>query len=520
MYNDATLAFKDNIYSQTRTVKGRVTFSIVDVTAYDDIQSINVTSEYTLSDKSQIANRIRRLENWVTWEHDRVRLDGSFKFTDYVDVGEVGLVSDDLCDVDGYFSVNPTASVIFSEAHSSFGITVTFDENNNDYAEEFQITVYDEVGGIIAQEDYVGNDKSQVVAEGDFDGYYRVDVEIIKWANGNRRSRLSELDFGEVRIYDTENLVSMKLIEDVDYLAKVIPTSEITFVVQNVDREFNLLNPEGIYKFLQENQQVLPEIGIDVGGYTEYVPLGEFFLSEWSSDEGGATATFTATDILGTMEDFTYENLVVNASQTIGDLIEELFIICGINGYNISSSLYNIGTNGLVEENDCRTVLQYCCVAGMSYAYTDREGVVQIQPIVITTADDIIDRDVMFSESQIELDTLYKTIEVDYYTDIDSKVTYSLETGNDTGQTLSYTKNTLINDSTHADDVANWVLGLLDYRAILTTNFRGNPEYELLDTMSLEDLYEQFTDALITKMEINYQGYLKAKMTSRGRVQT
>ena len=50
MYN-VSQEYKDSIFAQTRTVKGRVTFAIVDTTATEDVDTITVTSEYEWSDK-------------------------------------------------------------------------------------------------------------------------------------------------------------------------------------------------------------------------------------------------------------------------------------------------------------------------------------------------------------------------------------------------------------------------------------------------------------------------------------
>ena len=509
-------SYKDSIYEQSRTVKGRVTFNISDVTALGDIQSTNVSAEFIMSDKSQLTDLNRDLINYITCETDRVKLDGSFSFTDLINIKETGFASESLSDINKLYSTNPTMSFIFGDPHSSIGITVTFDKTTNEYAEEFRITAYDGVGAIIIQEDFVGNTLSQVVVEGLFYNYERLDIEIVKWSKVDRRARVAEIDFGVVRVYDNANLVKMEFIEEVDYLGKVIPTSEITFVVQNIDREFNLLNPEGIYKFLQDKQQVLPEIGVIVNGLVEYVPLGEFFLSDWNSDEGGTTASFTARDRLDIMSTFNYESLVAKTSYTLYDMAVDLFNVCGITSYIIDNSLSSIFTNGLTESTDCRTVLQMVSIAGMCHTYTNRKGEIVMKKLTITTINDTLSRDVIFNESKITLDKLYRQINIEYYTNITTKGIYSLNTVNTTGETLSYTKNTLINNLTQATNVANWVLGLIDYRAKFTTNYRGNPAYELLDVLQLEDVYQQVTDTLITKLELTYQGYLRSKVETRG----
>jgi len=49
--------YKDAIYAPVRTIKGRVTFDISDVTAAGDVIDISTSQEHILSNKQQLINK-------------------------------------------------------------------------------------------------------------------------------------------------------------------------------------------------------------------------------------------------------------------------------------------------------------------------------------------------------------------------------------------------------------------------------------------------------------------------------
>jgi hypothetical protein len=81
---------------------------------------------------------------------------------------------------------------------------------------------------------------------------------------------------------------------------------------------------------------------------------------------------------------------------------------------------------------------------------------------------------------------------------------------------LKLENNTLINNDIQAVNVANWILEQKNYRAIYSSNWRGNPSHELGDIVTIEDSYGQNKNTIITKNEIEYAGYLSAKTEARG----
>lgn len=516
MYNTST-EYKEKVYAPERMTKARVTFDFSDVTALSDVTTINTPTQFELSNKMQLIDRNREINKLATYEPNRFKLDGSFSFADTSNLGEVGFCSSELCNANGYFTNNQVLEFILSNnQHKSAGLTLTFDVLNNEYAVNFIVDVYNG-SSLVKTVTVADNTDVQPIMLGPFDNYSKVVVNITKWSKGQRRCRVSELDFGFFRVYTDNNLIKLNYIEDIDLTSSQMASSELKFTFDNSNKEFNILNPNGFYKYLQEQQRLLAEIGVVIDGVVEYVPLPEMLLREWQSDEGSLTTTFTARWIIDKMSGYFYENLTVKSNYTLYDLVVAIFQICGIGDYIIDNTLQSISTSALVEKTDCKTVLQMIAIASCSVVYVNRDNKIVIRPVSIqNTSADIIDLDNMYKVPQISLDEIVKSVEVSYYTNLDTSTVVTVNNYNVLEGKVLTLNNTLINTSTRALAVANWLLTQKNLRAIYTANWRGNPAQELTDTIAVESGYNITKKTLLTKTELTYAGYLRGKTELRG----
>ncbi len=516
MYNTSE-EYKTKVYAPERQTKARVTFDFSDVTALSDVTTINTPAQFALSNKLQLIDRNREINKFATFEPNRFRLDGSFSFADINNLGEVGYCSNELCDTDGYFTNNQVIEFVLSNnQHSSAGLTLTFDILNNEHAVDFIVDVYN--GNTLVKTVTVAdNTDVQPIILGPFDNYSKVVVTINKWNKGQRRCRVSELDFGFFRIYTDNSLIKLNYIEDLDLTSSQMASSELKFTFDNSNKEFNILNPNGFYKYLQERQKLIAEIGVVIDGVVEYIPLPEMLLREWQSDEGSLTTTFTARWIIDKMSGYFYENLTAKSNYTLYDLAVAIFQISGIDDYVIDSILQSISTSALVEKTDCKTVLQMIAIAGCCVVYVSRDNKIVLKPVSMqNTAVDNIDLDNMYKVPQISLDEIVKSVEVSYYTNLDTSTVVMFNNSIATDGKILSVNNTLINTLDRAAAVANWILSQKSLRAIYSANWRGNPAQELVDTIAVESGYNITKKTLLTKTELEYAGYLRGKTELRG----
>jgi hypothetical protein len=514
--------YKEAVYATARQFIGRVTLDITDVTAEGDVSDISVDTEAPyISQKAQLNDNVRKsTRKLVTWEQDRIKLDGSYSMPDAVAAnnGDTGYVSSVICAADGTFTVNPTVTVTFGTTHTSAGCTLTFDQDSGEVAQDFTVSVYDASNSLIQTITVTGNTDMICPLQGQFLNYKKIVLKIQKWSVGNRRARIAEFDFGIVKVYDGNKLVSFNLVEEMDLITSTVPATEFKFVVDNSDRAFNILNPTGFYKYLQQRQSVIGELGlVKADGTTEFIQVGSYLLNEWVSEEGSMTASFTARTKLDLMAGYNYERLTT-ASKSLYALAVEIFGICGITNYYIHPLLSTITTNSLANKMDCKTAIQMVALAGCCNIFVSRDNVITLQRIPsITSTADRIDFDNTYDKPKIELEKIVKQVDVTYWTNLTTSAIYSASSvGVDVGDTLSLSNNTFINTLPQAQTVANWILSQKQYRAKISSNWRGNPAQELSDAIGVENNFGTDVGAIITKTTLDYDGALSAQTEAKG----
>lgn len=536
--------FKEAVYAPTRKTTARVSFEILDNEAYHDNTS-TVTGEAPISRKYQLTNKIRNMSHkYATFEKDYFRLDGSFYIPPKPNEGdsELGWWSGDISDENGVFTPYQILEFNFTEEHNSMGLTITFDTKAKEYASDFDIEIYRLDDTLIYKEEVIGNDKATYVMVHGLDNYGKIRLIIKKWAKPYRRARVTEVDFGVIHDYEDDKLIKLNIIEEMNIISDTIPSNEIRFIIDNSNKEFNILNPEGFYRFLRERQEVKASIGVEISeDEFEFIPMGKFYLVDWQSDEGALTTTFIARDIFELLENKEYTSI---NDTNLYDLAEDIVIKANVENYYIDEGLKNIPTNGFIKPLNARKALQYLGIAGKAAIYQDRHGILQIKQFKVLDERDTqyiyfagpdmftgmvypavdegydmknISFDNVYQEPQIKLDKLlYSLVIVVNNGEEKEEVTFYNE-GIKDGVSFKI-DNPLINTFEHAEDVANWIIEEYNLRAIYTINWRQNPCLECGDIVLVEDSYEAKKLSRITKQEFEYAGYLSGKTETKGGV--
>jgi len=535
--------FKEAVYAPTRKTTAKVSFEILDNEAYND-NTPTVTGEAPISRKDQLTNKIRTMSHkYATFERDYFKLDGSFYIPPKPNEGdsELGWWSGDLCDENGIFTPYQVLEFSFTEEHNSMGLTITFDSMANEYASDFDIEVYRLDGTLIHKEIIVENNKPTYVLVQGLDNYGKIKIIIKKWVRPYRRVRIVEVDFGVFQEYDDDKLIKLNIIEEMNIISDKIPSNEIRFTIDNSNKEFNILNPDGFYRFLKERQEVRAKIGLEIDENNfEFVPMGKFYLIDWQSDEGALTTTFIARDIFEILEGKEYTSIT---NTNLYDLAEDIFIKANVRDYHIDKKLKNISTNGFKDKLNCRKALQYIGIAGKAAIYQDRYGVVRVEQFktldestsyIYFAGPDMftgmiypmtnegydmknITFDNVYKEPQIKLDKLlYSLIMVIHDGETKEEITFYNKGVKDG---VSYKiDNPLINTIKHAQEVAEWIIEEYNLRAIYDINWRQNPALECGDIVLVEDSFNAKKQSRIIKQEFEYAGYLSGRVETKGGV--
>ena len=367
-----TKEFKKAVYAPSRKTAGRVRFEILDTTSFRD-NTKAVSSETIFSKHDQLTNKLRVMSNkYAVLEKDYLRLDGSFVLP-AVETDEVGWWSEQVSDADGIFDPYETIEFSFEEEHSSMGLTVYFDLLNDECASDFDIEVFDLSGTRIEYEEVIGNTDSTFLYVNTLVNYTKIVITFKKWCKGYRRAKVTEVDFGIIKEYQDDELLTMDVLQELDLTSERLPADELSFTIDNSSREFNLLNPQGFYGTLQQGQEIFPEIGVEVAeNKTEWLPVGKYYLKKWESEDDDLTAKFTANDLIDTLTDES-ENEVARTT-TLYDMAIEVMQANNIEDYDISENLQEVVTKGLYKSMGYKNLLQLIAIAGRSVAYTDNIG--------------------------------------------------------------------------------------------------------------------------------------------------
>lgn len=543
--NEVSLAYKQAVYAPSRKTIATVQFDILDNTAYDD-NTCTVTSEAEISRLSQMDNKVRRMSSrYATFEKDYWRLDGTFclppKKSEAVSDGlELGWWSNTLSDANGAFTPTQVVVCTFTNDHSTAGITIAFDPATDEYAADFDIDVFDAANTVIDHLSVTGNTKSLYVHRRGLDKYRKIVITIRKWAKPYRRARITEIDFGLVEVYTGEKLIKMNLIEEMNVTGDTIPANELKFTVDNTDREFNILNPEGFYKYLNKRQEVNASIGVEIAPEVfEYIDIKKYYLTDWQSNEGALTTTFTARDALELLNQYEYNTPYTG---TLYGLAADVLIKAGIAGYYLDPILQDIPTTGFPTKINSRKAMQCIGIAAQCAVYQARTGNFNVRQFkeldarttyiqfageadmfagIAYVATDSgylmknISFDNVYAPPQIKLGKLIKSITINVYSG-SSKTEYVFSNvGAAEGSALKL-DNPLIQSITLAQNVAAWLLSESNQRALYSVNWRQNPALEPGDIVIVEDSFGAKKQSRITKQEFEYAGYLSGKTETKG----
>jgi hypothetical protein len=537
---DVTKKYKKAIYNPIRKVDAKVHFEVVDPTAQTD-NTKSVNSQAAISRLSQITNsKNENSYKYATFEKDYFKLDGSFRIPPKPGEGknEVGYWSGELSSADGSFTNKPIVRFTFTKMHTST-LTFIWETLSNQFATSLTVKAY--MNDTEIHNATIDNDKAITGYDVTIENYNKIEIIVNKWNKPYSRVKLNEVKFGYMKDFTDEEIVNIKLIKQMDSTSNQLASDEMKLTIDNSSREFNILNPNGLYKSLQQRQELTCQFGLELdNGSIEWTSIGKYYLKEWKSNEGSLTTSFTARDILDVIGDIEFNAF---KADNLYNIAKGVCIKAGIKDYMIDDSLKGINTQGFKEKLSCRKALQLIGMASKSAVYQDRNGTLQIRPFDVMQESDshyiytcglwdsicgdisilaengydmkIIDLDNAYDLPQIKLNDPIKNIVV-VINNNSNKTEYLLNNSNiENGKTVKV-DNILINTLDHAKGIAKWLMAEYSNRAEYSTKWRQNPILECGDDVLIENAYDSKLLSRITKQEYEYKGYLSGRTTAKG----
>lgn len=304
----------------------------------------------------QVFDENNEKTDWATCEPNRLRLDGSMCIPNYTDKFKYGYISRAMSDEAGVIDI--TLKITFVGTRASKGLTICFQEPVRDFA----LKVGDKTYTI------QGNEDLQVFIEHET-AYQEFDLNITK-VNPYRRVRISQIFLGAVVSYDDEKVVNLNVVNEISFDNTSLPSDSADFTLINQENEFDMLNPEGLYKYIKENQPVNVYLAIKTDGVYEYARVGRYFVNTWSTS--GMRAKFTAYTVIYGMDNNEYRFGRIQY-RDLYSMIAELLDDVGL-AYEIDESLQRLTVSGYIPLVSKREALRQMIQTGCCMAKSDSRG--------------------------------------------------------------------------------------------------------------------------------------------------
>lgn len=397
-----------------------------------------------------------------------------------------------------------------SENKSSIpGVSICWSTAFNEYATDFSVSAY--LGAKKLKTVTVNGNKSiRSDVEVELSGFDAVELEVLKWCLPDRRVRVEQVKIGRYLVFDKTKILSYSHSSARDPISGQLSQESISFSLDNSDRTWDSVNPQGIYKYIYERQPVTVRYGMDVDGKTEWVSGGMFFLSEWSVPANSIEASFQARDA------FLYLSSTKYTGRKYGTLYEmcydalELLEADEIT-FDISDELKDYSTDITSDESTYHNsdILQLAANAAGMALYQTRDGVIKINRVYgADTSNPVLDIPVLNNYSWPEITFAQNMLNV---VTTAGGVTYAYPespSGKGVSQTLSnvmLTKGILAKSRNALTES----YGVLSNRRKASLTYRASPTIDALDMVKIHHQFNYDAVLLATNVKYTFNGCFK-----------
>lgn len=397
-----------------------------------------------------------------------------------------------------------------SENKSSIpGVSICWSTAFNEYATDFSVSAY--LGAKKLKTVTVNGNKSiRSDVEVELSGFDAVELEVLKWCLPDRRVRVEQVKIGRYLVFDKTKILSYSHSSARDPISGQLSQESISFSLDNSDRTWDSVNPQGIYKYIYERQPVTVRYGMDVDGKTEWVSGGMFFLSEWSVPANSIEASFQARDA------FLYLSSTKYTGRKYGTLYEmcydalELLEADEIT-FDISDELKDYSTDITSDESTYHNsdILQLAANAAGMALYQTRDGVIKINRVYgADTSNPVLDIPVLNNYSWPEITFAQNMLNV---VTTAGGVTYAYPespSGKGVSQTLS---NVLLTKDILAKsrNALTESYGVLSNRRKASLTYRASPIIDALDMVKIHHQFNYDAVLLATNVKYTFNGCFK-----------
>lgn len=322
---------------------------LIDVGAKDD-STPSATQNQTFADILLLKQDNADRPPTMTMEWNYSILDGTMvHLPDNLENSQYPYFSDSISDENGDFETPPILEVEFEKNHSSAGLSILFD---GAYPEEMKVSWYGLDNKIISEVTFYPIDKYAVL-NNNVENYWKIRIEFVSTKIPYRFLKILNIDYGIKLKWTGENIIKATITEELDPISSELSINTLEHTIYSADKSFNILNPQGIYKFFQPKQKIIVREKID----DELVEMGTFYLDTQSS-LSETQISFHAIDALGILDKSQFKKGRIYEDVNAGEIIAEIMASAGWEDYTVSSELESVKISGHIPICSHRQALQ------------------------------------------------------------------------------------------------------------------------------------------------------------------
>ena len=320
--------------------------------------------------------------NIATLELNRWRLNGSQNIFQSNTVND-GFIANAMSDENGDISYE--MGRVFSYTHALSGITITFDDENEEFPTECRVYFYDEES---VEHETVSPQSSTIEVTHASETVRAVVISFDKMLPF-RRPRVHTTLWGVGYSYTNANVVSCSQSVDVDPLSRRLPQEKFSFTILDYEHKFDPDNPSGVYATINRGAPIKVSYGYELDdGRVEWLASDTYSLENKPAFSNNKV-TFTGTGLLATMTNNYYKGTLGNKSfyDMAVDVLTDADLTpteTGEDPWDVDESLKDMYCSTPMPIQSHAVCLQMIAHACNCRLYTDDKNIIHLKPFGVT----------------------------------------------------------------------------------------------------------------------------------------
>lgn len=301
-------------------------------------------------------------------------------FNDYAFVSDFS--SNGVCEFESEYYLR----IIFNDSHTTNGITITFDSDF--LPDKIRVVYYDSTltnHKILNSIEFTVDEYKFFCNSGtSVNNFKEIRIYFISTKYPYSLIKINKIEYGASYIWSdggnkNASIVNAEIFEETDIISNTLSIGTFRFTIYSDDDDFNIDNPKNIYQSIKKNQKV--EVYETIKKFDDNsniisideIFMGQYYLKEWKT-ESKHTITFECVDLIGVIDDITFDNSSSEDSNSFGFLISSIIesINMGNNIIEVPNEIFDKNIIGILPLCTCREALQMACFAIGGYATCSR----------------------------------------------------------------------------------------------------------------------------------------------------